>query len=384
MSALTKDRQNRIQINQARRGGGALAAGPREKFKVGNDLTTLQNQQQRLQARIDRRGGAAPRAENRLNQVNERLGQLQGQPDVIPGQTPQQAQNQESFDQTTGQANQYLGQVFGQLQNQGQFNPQNMPELPQFNQQALPQMPQDYSKLRQQASDSVMQDFERNMGPQFQRQEEQLRQQLIETGNQPGSPQFERQLRDLRDQQGSSRQNAMTQAFQAGQGEAQVGYGQAMQNRQQGMAEQGQQFGQGLAGRGQMFNEQYQSYQLPMAQLNAISPYYGYQNQAGMQNQQFGWQGGQNAMDRQQQFDAMAKDNQYRLQQIAATPRGGGGGNGALSYDQQLGLLDRSFYNQMVMQGLQNGQSVPRPGYGGGAAQGLATGIGMGLGSALK
>lgn len=361
MSALTKNRKT-TQPAAKKQAGSALT---QDRFQVASTVDDLNAQKARTEAEIAKRGGNAPNLQARLEQINQSIA-AQGQAQQTQQQQQQQMPDAQGFGQATGQANQYMQNVFNALQSQGQFNPQG-----------LPQLGQDYSQMRQQAEQVAMDSFNRNMQPRFQQEEADFRQRMAEQGVDETSESFQRQFKDLKDNQNNAFLNAQSQAFQLGQGE------------------QAQAYGQNLASRGQMFNEQFQGYQLPLAQLNAMAPYYGYQNQANMQLGQQNWQGGQNALDRSHQMglaqfqqggamDLQRLQGRQALQQIAATPRGGGGGYNGMPLDQQLQLLDRQFYNQMVLQGMQNGQQVPLPGAAGGFMQGMAQGAGAGLGSALR
>lgn len=342
MSALRRD-PSRQQAAQKKKAGGPLANEP--GFKLGTDLASLQAQQARTQAALDRRGGNARNYQTRLDQINQAISGMQPTPETPPtptGETPA------TFEDVTHGANDTLQGTFNQIQNQGPFNPQSY--APSFDAQ------------RQRAEQVAMDSFNRNMAPRFQREEADFRQRMAEMGVPEGSEGYQQQYRDMKEAQNAAYQNAMTGAFQQGQGEQAQAWGQS-----------------------------FQGYQLPLAQLSAMSPYYGAQNAAGMQTGQQNFLAGQNELNRAWQGDQAAQDralNQWQAKYARGTawgaPRGGGGGGGALSYDQQLGLLDRQFYNNMVLQGLQGGQQMPLPNAGTGFAQGVGAGIGMGIGSGLR
>lgn len=250
-----------------------------------------------------------------------------------------------------------MGNVFQRFGQQGEFDPN------------LPEIPQDYGAMRQKSEQMAMDSFERNMNPQFQREEADFRQRMAEQGVPETSEGYQRQYMDMKNQQNAARQNAATSAFQAGQGEQAQAWGQAMQGRQNA------------------FGEQFQSYQLPMAQMNAMSPYYA----SNLQNQQFnnnlGFLGGQNDMNRQHDFDLAKQQNKFARQQMRLgaqlNPRGGGGGGGGGG--SPAGQFDKTFDNMMLQYMTQPQQQQPQyPGYAGGFFQGLGQGTPMGLMSGLK
>jgi hypothetical protein len=297
---------------QKKRKGGALMNGPLATTQEG-----LLAQQQKLQARIDKRGGIRPKLQERMGLVNNAIGGLN---------------NQAAWDQSGQSANTALQGYLNQIQSQGAFNPG------------------DYSAQRQKAEQTAMDAFNRNMNPQFQHEDEMFRQRMANEGIDPNSERYKIEYKNMADSQNSQRLNANTQAFQLGQGEQQQAWGQA-----------------------------FQGYQLPAAQAGMIAPIAQYGQ--GLQ-----FQAGQTAQNFANQQKLAAQQNQYNLEQIKASPRGGGGGGGGggLSYEEQLGLLDRSFYNNMVA----NGQKYANGSPGGGAANGFIAGAGqgiaMGIGQGLR
>ena len=258
-------------------------------------------------------------------------------------------------------------QYMQQFQNMGQFQPTLDP---------LPQMPQqDYGAMRQKAEQMAMESFDRNMGPQFQREESAFRQRMAEQGVPETSESYKQQYMDMKNTQNSARQNAMTQAFQSGQGEQAQAYGQQAQNYQLGMAGRDQQFNQGLA-----------QYRLPMEQLGALSPYYGGMQQNNQFGQQMSFNEKQAELQRQHDEQMAAQQNRYQIGQMKLNSKlnpqrgggGGGGGGGGMSLQDKMALLNQEFYNNMVAGSMQNGNQMPLPGYGGGFLQGAGQGIGAG------
>lgn len=329
----------------AKKNKGALNTQPKG-FQLGQDEATLRKQQEIFQKRVD--AGKTGKAVQNLAAVNQALGALnrEPQPPQKPPITTPTLEQQQGFNEVSVGANDYLQQVLSTLQGQGQFNPG------------------DYAAQRQAASDSVMNEFNRLNQGRFAHEDEMFRRQMAEQGIDENSEKY-RYLQGQRDlARGSQIQGAQNAAFAAGQGE-----------------------------QAQAYNQAFNTYQAPLAQLNATIPFYGYQNQNFLQQGQQNWASGENSLDRSHQlgmqqggFDfqrEMAKLQQkYALQQIAATPRGGGGAPG-LSMDDRFALMDREFYNNMVLSGLQNGQPMQTPGIGGGFAAGIGQGVGAGIAQGL-
>lgn len=322
--------------------GGNLTVEPpaKPKWAVATDAEGLAAQAAKLREKIKAKGGKenAQKAYNRLQQVKKAKGSLATNPEDVQAEV-------DPYQQVGDQSNEYLNNLFGQLQGQGAFNPG------------------DYTADRQKASDNVMADFERNMGPQQQREMERFQQQMAAQGVPENSEKYRYMQGQLRQQQDSQRQNAMSQAFSAGQGEQQQAYNQASQ-----------------------------TYQMPLTQLQSVTPFYGYQTQQNMQQGQQQWQGGQNLAQQKldwkiaktgyaNQKDIAGMNNSTQLQAaaMAAANRGGGG----LSFDQQLALEDRRFWNNQAAQMGQLNSGGNQGSVGNSAAQGFAAGVGQGIGSSL-
>jgi hypothetical protein len=284
------------------------------------------------------RGANALRQERLQAQRQKKAGGALGT-NPAAAQPVQTASTQPAFDQATTSANNYLNSTLGQLQNQGQFNPG------------------DYSQSRQQATDTAMNEFNRMNKDRFAQEDQSFNQNLLDQGVDPASEKG----RNLAQQHNLSRsseiQGAQNNAFQLGQGE-----------------------------QAQAYNQQYSTFNQPLNQLQAMSPYYGYQNQnqQAQLDRNFTQQQTQGGYDFQREMAKLQQKYSLQLQNNAPRGGGGGGGGGGLSYDQQLGLVDRNFYNNMVLSGMQNGQQVPYPGAAGGAAQGVGNGVAVGLGAGLR
>jgi hypothetical protein len=334
----------------------------------------LQKQIQKYKKKIalrESKGLESPNAARKLQELQgEKRGGGQPAAPVIPGQDPQVqnqidqgVQNNElGFTQNSGYANQYMGNVFNQLQNQGQFNPQGLPSLNQ-----------DFTQQRQQATDSVMNEFNRLNKDRFAYEDTQFEQQMAEQGIDPTSEKYQTLKKQNDLSRGSQVQQAQNNAFQMGQ------------------SEQAQGFGQSLSANNQMFNQQYNQYQMPLQQLGAMNPFYQQQGNMMQYQQGLDFQGQQSQLGRQHDFDLAKQNQQYALQQIKATPRGGGGGGGGqppiwaqygfsspLEYDQY------KFNQQMLLNGGGGlGQQQQQPNMGNAAVSGFANGAGAAIGSTL-
>ena len=75
-----------------------------------------------------------------------------------------------------------------------------------------------YSQEMERARQNVMGQFERQMGPEFQRQQEQFQQMAAERGLDPNSVAYKTQLQQLNERQDAARQQAMSSAESAAQG----------------------------------------------------------------------------------------------------------------------------------------------------------------------
>lgn len=308
---------------------GVDPSGKKSGFSAAGNIEGVNSQISYFENILNKKGGNAPKAQKRLEDLYAARTKLGGGEVSIPsGEVGQPA----NFESVTGQSNEALSNTFEQIQNQGMFNPG------------------DYTAMRERAEQSVMNSFNNRMNPQFQQQQDQFRQQMAEQGISEGSEGYNRQYQQLQQSQNDARQQAMGQAFQLGQGEQQQGWNQA-----------------------------FQGYQLPLAQLNAMSPYYNVQGQMGMQENQQNWQGEQSEADRE-----LSKwQTKYGRGTAWGAPRGGGGGGGGgLSFEQEMQLQQQGFFNNLVGGALANGNQAPGgANIGNSFAQGLAGGamIGSGL-----
>jgi hypothetical protein len=274
-----------------------------------------------------------------------------GNPSPNPQTTAPVQPTESATTQIENTTNDAMQNLVGRVGNMQPFQPtmDAMPQMPQMS-------PQEYSAMRQRAEQTAMDSFDRNMGPQFQREEADFRQRMAEQGVPETSEGYQKQYQDMKNAQNSARQNAMSNAFQLGQGEQAQAYGQQAQNYQLG-----------LAGRDQQFNQGIQQYRLPMEQLGAMTPVYGQMSQ----NQQFGQRMtfDEQQAELQRQHDEAMAGQKYkydrglmRLQYKLNPPRGGGGGGGGgggMSMQDRMALMDREFYNQMALQAGQTPQQMP-------------------------
>lgn len=89
----------------------------------------------------------------------------------------------------------------------------------------------DFSSQLESSRQQAMGQFERTMGPEFERQQMQLRQRMSEQGIDPNSGAYQAQMKMLNDAQGNARQNAMSQAFTQGAEYQQQGFTQDVTSR---------------------------------------------------------------------------------------------------------------------------------------------------------
>jgi len=74
----------------------------------------------------------------------------------------------------------------------------------------------DFSSQLESSRQQAAAQFERTMGPEFERQQMQLRQRMAEQGIDPNSGAYQAQMKMLNDAQSNARQNSMDSAFQRG------------------------------------------------------------------------------------------------------------------------------------------------------------------------
>lgn len=309
---------------------------------------------QQLQKRIDlraKKGLDSPNMQKRLDALN---GASQPVAPIV------QQTTQDSYNQNTQAANNYMGNLFSTLQSQGQFNPQGLPDLNR-----------DYTQDRMRAEQSVMDSFNRNMNPQFDRQYEMFRQQMAEQGIDEGDEKYKNMYGDMMAGQNIARQNAANQAFQLGQ------------------AEQAQGFGQALSAGNQMYNQQYGSFQIPMQQINTMIPFYQQQGNLMQYQQGLDWQSNQANLNRQHDQSMAGQQHRYNMQLQAAAPRGSGGGGGSQPIWAQYGFsgpmeYDQYKFNQQMLLNQQGQPMQPRyPSAGNAAIAGFGQGAGAAIGSTL-
>lgn len=259
--------------------------------------------------RIDSRGRpikvAAPTPKNNPAAPTAPTGpEAPGAPTTPP--TWNQLTPEQQFTEIGSGVGQGINQQLGYMQNMGQFNPGT------FDQQ------------QKDAYGRVMSQFDMSTSKQFQKEAADFEQMAAERGLDPSGKAYA----SLKDQMNTRQDTARQQAMMAGQD----------------AANQVQQ---------QAYNQASQTYQMPGAMLGAYSPFF---NQMGQQQQlasQFGFDKQKMGIDQQNQLERMKQENKYRLQQIAATPRSGGGGG--LSLEQQKDLL-------MFQSGLNMAERAGQPG----------------------
>jgi hypothetical protein len=228
--------------------------------------------------------------------------------------TPQQTMQQNWFN-TGNQGMQGLGQQFELAQSQGAFNPGS------------------FADTQRGAYDAVMNEFNRSMQPQFQRQEADFHQMAAERGLDPNSEAYKTLYSQMQESQSQAKQSAMNSAFGQGLGAQQQGYNQAMM-----------------------------TYRMPYEAMGAYSPFYGQQGSylSQLEAQRFA-------------SEEAARSHGWDMEKLrfaAANQKGGGGGGGP------------SLYDQLAIIGAQQGQPV-KPNYGNAAVSGLAQGFATGTAAGL-
>lgn len=88
---------------------------------------------------------------------------------------------------------------------------------------------QPFSQEMSRARESVMGEFNRTMQPEFERQDAEFNQRMLEQGIDPNSGAYQNQYRAMKEAQGQARQSAMSNAFQLGSSYQQQGFGQGLQ-----------------------------------------------------------------------------------------------------------------------------------------------------------
>lgn len=174
-----------------------------------------------------------------------------------------------------------------------------------------------FTQEMERARQNIMSQFERRNAEEFVRQQQDVQRQIAERGLDPNSEAAQALMKQLNVRQDLARQEAMGAAEQAAQGVQQ-----------------------------QMFGQSYQTAMMPYEQIQAIQAPY----MAGI-NAQYS----QEQITQQQQYDKelAALKNKHMLQQIKATPRGGGGGA------QQPDYFSQYYYGQYLPN--QYGQTTPQP-----------------------
>lgn len=204
------------------------------------------------------------------------------------------------------------GQAYGNITNRFQnFDPYQMQA------QYQPGFTQEMDKARQ----NIMGQFDRRNQEEFQRQQEDTQRQIVERGLDPASPAAQALYKQMNVRQDLARQEAMSAAETAAYGVQQQGYDQSYKTA---MAPY----------------EQFQAIQAPyVAGIGAQ-----YTQEQGAQNQQYA-------------KELAALENKYKLQQMRAMPRGGGGAQQPDYFEQYMmqQMADRYAPQQQQPSALQSG-----------------------------
>lgn len=88
---------------------------------------------------------------------------------------------------------------------------------------------QPFSQEMARARESVMGEFNRTMQPEFQRQDAEFNQRMLEQGIDPNSAAYQNQYKAMKEAQNQAQQSAMSNAFQLGSSYQQQGFNQGLQ-----------------------------------------------------------------------------------------------------------------------------------------------------------
>lgn len=223
-----KNTNNKPATNKSPSKGGALSTAPSKPAankpapnKAAEGLKRVspgvyRNPQGQLVnsagKRIDSRGRPIKTTPTKPAPTNKPV----GTPNAPTGSVEEQFRNLSPEQQTTE-----LGADYGAYLNQA-FAAE---------QARLAQGQPDFSSQLESARQNVMGQFERTMGPEFQRQQMELRQRMAEQGIDPNSGAYQAQMKMLNDAQNNARQNAMSQAFTQGAEYQQQGFTQDVTGR---------------------------------------------------------------------------------------------------------------------------------------------------------
>lgn len=248
----------------------ALAKDPTQKDNAPFDVT-------RAQRRVDYLKRVRPN-DPQIKKLQAGIKKAGGVPAPAPTGPTQFADM--TREQQVEQGFEAGGQAYGDIVNRFRgFDPYQMQS------QYQPGFQSEMEKARQ----NVMGTFERRNQEEFQRQQEDVQRQIAERGLDPASPAAQALYKQLNVRQDLARQEAMSAAETAAYGIQEQGFGQA-----------------------------YKTAMAPYEQFQAIqAPYV-----AGVQAQ---YQSEQLTQQQQSAKELAALENKYKLQQIRAVPRGGGG-----------------------------------------------------------
>ena len=296
----------------------ALAKDPTQKDNAPFDVT-------RAQRRVDYLKRVRPN-DPQIKKLQAGIKKAGGVQAPAPtGPTPFTEQTRE---QQVEQGFEAGGQAYGDIVNRFRgFDPYQMQA------QYQPGFQSEMEKARQ----NVMGTFERRNQEEFQRQQEDVQRQIAERGLDPASPAAQALYKQLNVRQDLARQEAMSAAETAAYGIQEQGFGQA-----------------------------YKTAMAPYEQFQAIQAPYVAGVGAQYQSEQ---------LTQQQQFakELAALENKYKLQQIRAVPRGGGGAQQPDYFGQYLLQQTASRY----------GQQQPSPSLGQSIGQGVAQGAAAGATAGL-
>lgn len=337
---------------------GALATEP--KFVLGTDANRLNEQLARWNKRL-KAGDKSAAA---------RISEIQSALSALPQEQKIQDPAKQQYDEIIDKAGDTQKKLLDETKDQGPFDPTKMGVTPiqQFN-------PGDFQQQFQGAYDTALNQFNRSSQPAFDKQKQDFQQMVAERGIDPTSEQYRQMYKSMiSDPQETARLNAQDAAYQTGLGAQNQAYSQASGTYGQNLGAQGQQFGQAST-----------TFQMPYQNLSALSPYLQaqYGNQAAQQQQGFTQQNMATSQGYAKELAALQQKYQMQNLQFGAAHQQP---NGALTYEQRLGLANNDAINNLnngiVLSTLQGNQQQPNNIYNSGI-QGLASGFGAGITSGL-
>lgn len=213
---------------------------------------------------------------------------------------------------------------------------------------------QDYSGEASRAENSAYDRYSRDLNQNFDRQQESLRNQLVNSGASIGSEKYTRAMQDLERSKSDAFMNARDQSISAGQTQGNYLMNQELQRRQVPLSEMSA-IQAGV--RGPQSPSFSQNYNVQMPYMDTASA----------------------SVDNQNQLAGWAREDKLRAEAEAKAKKNGGGGGRSSGGNNQASAFD----NQLMQMALQAAGS-PRPQQANPFLQGLVNGGSQGLGQGIS